>query len=444
MSMQVRDQTHDLALRSWVESANDPAGDFPVQNLPYGVFQRDEREQPRIGAAIGDRVLDLRAAVEARALDAAGPQACGALAAASLNELMRLGPTAWKTTRSAVSAVLRHSRAGVSAVTGAVAAALHPQRDVKLLVPAHIGDYSDFYASLHHATNVGSMFRPDNPLMPNWKHLPVGYHGRASSIVVSGTPVRRPMGQTVADDASPPTFGPCKLLDYEMELGAFVGPGNELGTRIPLADAGRHLFGVVLVNDWSARDVQKWEYQPLGPFNAKNFATTIGPWVVTTEALAPFRRPGPPRGKGDPAMLDYLKPQGGESDRWSLDITVEVLIASQQMRERGMAPTRISLGSFSDMYWTLAQMLVHHTSTGCNMRPGDLIASGTISGPTEDSRGCLLERTWRGQKPITLADGTQRKFLQDGDEVILRGWCEGGGAARIGLGECRGIILPAQ
>ena len=315
-----------------------------------------------------------------------------------------------------------------------------PREAVDLLAPAVIGDYTDFYASVHHATNVGSMFRPDNPLMPNYKHLPVGYHGRSSSIVASGTPVRRPRGQTKADDAALPAYGPSRLLDYEMEMGFFVGPGNDLGRPIPMSRARSHIFGMVIVNDWSARDVQKWEYQPLGPFNAKNFATSISAWVVTMDALEPYRVAAPPRDEDDPPLVDYLKPV----DDGAYDITVEVHLASQQMRERRMDPARISRGSFTDMYWTIEQMLVHHASTGCNFRPGDLLASGTVSGPAEDSRGCLLERTWRGQNPIKLPDGTERKFLADGDEVTMRAWCERQGAARIGFGDCRGVIVPAE
>jgi fumarylacetoacetase len=284
------------------------------------------------------------------------------------------------------------------------------------------------------------MFRPNQPLMPNWKHLPVGYHGRASSIVVDGTPVRRPHGQTSATDDGPPSFGPSKLLDHELEMGVFFGgQGNALGSRIPVSKAAEHLFGCVIVNDWSARDVQKWEYQPLGPFNAKNFCTSVSPWVVTLEALRPYCIPGPARKETDPSMLDYLR----WSDDFVVDVKLEVLIASAAMREKGMAPTRVSIGTFADMYWTMSQMLAHHTSTGCNMRPGDLLASGTISGPAKESRGCMLERTWRGAEPITLADGTERRFLQDGDELIIRGWCEKPGLPRIGFGECRGMVLPA-
>jgi len=303
-----------------------------------------------------------------------------------------------------------------------------------------IGDYTDFYASAHHATNVGKMFRPDSaPLLPNYKHMPVGYHGRASSVVLTGAPVRRPMGQTKADDAQTPTFGPCRLLDYELEMAAVVGAGNALGSRIDIRRWRDHLVGMVLLNDWSARDIQKWEYVPLGPFNAKNFASTISPWVVTFDALAPFAVGPPARGPEDPSNLDYLTPPGD-----AFDITLEVLLQSQQMRDAGAPPMRVSRGSLEDMYWTVAQMLAHHTSTGCNLRPGDLLGTGTVSGPRDDSRGCLLERTWRGTQPLTLPTGEARKFLADGDTVIIRGFCEREGFRRIGVGECVGTILPAE
>ena len=438
--MPTTDPTHDPQRRSFIETANAPDSDFPIQNLPLGVFRRKaEERKPRIGVAIGDQILDLARCVELHALDQVKPEAACALSAATLNEFMSLGRLHWKALRRQVASLLdEHGR-----MAGDIAlqtAALVPMREAEMLLPCAIGDYTDFYASIHHATNVGSMFRPDNPLLPNYKHLPVGYHGRASSIVASGESIRRPMGQTVTNDAGPPTFGPCKLLDYEMEMGFFVGPGNEMGTRIAIGEAPAHIFGMVIVNDWSARDIQKWEYQPLGPFNAKNFGTTISPWVVTLEALAPFRTQSPLRGEADPQPLEYLR----SDEEFALNITVEVRIASQAMREKGVPPTLISKGNMRDMYWTIAQMLTHHTSTGCNMRPGDLLATGTISGPSEDSRGCLLERTWRGQNPITLADGTQRKFLQDGDEVIMAVYCVAEGAKRIGFGECRGIVLPAE
>jgi fumarylacetoacetase len=441
--MPTTDPTHDPARRSFLDSANDPRADFPIQNLPLGVFVRHGggagEQKPRIGIAIGDRIVDVPRCIELKLLDGIKPEAACALCAETLNPFMALGRTHWKQVRRQVAALLDES-SRLRDDLGTQMAVLVPMIEAEMLLPATIGDYSDFYASIHHATNVGSMFRPDNPLLPNYKHLPVGYHGRASSIVASGTDVRRPMGQTVTSDAGPPTFGACKLLDYEMEMGFFVGPGNELGTRIAMRDAAAHVFGMVIVNDWSARDIQKWEYQPLGPFNAKNFATTISPWVVTLEALAPYRMSGPPRGEGDPQLLDYLKPE----EEFALNITVEVKIASAIMREKKMQPMLVSRGNLRDMYWTIMQMLVHHTSTGCNMRPGDLLATGTISGTGEDSRGCLLERTWRGSKPLTLPDGTERKFLQDGDEVIMNAWCETDGFRRIGFGECRGTILPAS
>jgi len=317
----------------------------------------------------------------------------------------------------------------------AAAAHLVPMSEVELLLPCDIGDYSDFYASIHHATNVGSMFRPDNPLLPNYKWLPVGYHGRASSIVVSGTPVRRPWGQTSEHPGGPPSFTPSRRLDYEMELGAFIGPGNALGYPIPISQAGDHLVGLCLLNDWSARDIQTWEYQPLGPFLAKSFATSISPWVVTMEALDPFRRASAPRPASDPQPLAHLRCDTDDA----YDITLEVWLRSAIMAE----PVRLSRSQFSSLYWTLSQMVAHHASNGCPLRPGDLIGSGTVSGPEKENRGCLLELAWGGSDPVKLPSGELRKFLEDGDEVILRGWCEAPGYRRIGLGECRGKVLPA-
>jgi fumarylacetoacetase len=315
-------------------------------------------------------------------------------------------------------------------------------KDAELLVPARIGDYTDFYASISHATNVGSMFRPDNALLPNYKWVPIGYHGRSSSIVISGTNVTRPNGQTRDGAEGAPTFGPSKRLDYELEVGVFVGSGNSLGATIPIDQAESHVFGLCLVNDWSARDIQTWEYQPLGPFLAKNFATTVSPWVVTLDALAPFRAPAYKRADGDPEPLPYLT-AAVDRERGGIDITLEVSITTAKMRESKTPPFRISRGSFTEMYWTVAQLLTHHASNGCNMRPGDLLASGTVSGPQKESRGCLLERTWRGTEPLQLPSGETRAFLQDGDEVIMRGWCERSGHPRIGFGECRGIVLPS-
>jgi fumarylacetoacetase len=440
--MPTTDPTHDPKRRSFLESANDSLAHFPIQNLPMGVFRRHggaADNRPRIGVAIGDRVLDVPRAIELKLLDTLKVDAVDALRSETLNDYMALGRMHWKQVRRAVASLLEES-SRVRDDLGMQTAVLVPMIEAEMLLPASIGDYTDFYASIHHATNVGSMFRPDNPLLPNYKHLPVGYHGRASSIVVSGTEVCRPMGQTVTSDAGPPSFGPCKLLDYEMEMGIFVGPGNELGTRIAMREAAAHVFGMVIVNDWSARDIQKWEYQPLGPFNAKNFATSISPWVVTMEALAPYRLDGPPRDVNDPQPLEYLKPE----EEYSLNITVEVMISSASMRDKRMEPVLVSRSNMRDMYWTIMQMLVHHTSTGCNMRTGDLLATGTISGAGEDSRGCLLERTWRGQNPIKLPDGTERKFLQDGDEVTMSAFCEADGFRRIGFGECRGIIAAAE
>ena len=417
------DATHAADLRSWVESANDPTTDFPIQNLPFGVFRRrGTDESPRVGVAIGDQIFDLAAADIMRA--------------EALNELMSLGRETSRELRAEVSARLRD---GVEPQPSLLVA----MSDAEMFVPAHIGDYTDFYASIHHATNVGSMFRPDNPLLPNYKWVPIGYHGRASSIVVSGTSVRRPLGQTRDGADGAPTFGPSKRLDYEMEVGIFVGQGNTLGERIAIEDAESHIFGLCLVNDWSARDVQTWEYQPLGPFLAKNFATTVSPWVVTLDALEPFRAPAFPRADGDPAPLPYLYNQN-DTNYGGLGISLEVCIASDKMRAAGMPAHRVSAVSFTQMYWTIAQLLTHHASNGCNMSAGDLLASGTVSGPEKDSRGCLLERTWRGTEPLTLPTGETRTFLQDGDEVIMRGFCERDGHRRIGFGECRGVVLGAN
>jgi fumarylacetoacetase len=312
-------------------------------------------------------------------------------------------------------------------------------RDVEPTLPARVGDYTDFYASIHHATNVGSMFRPDNPLLPNYKWVPIGYHGRASSIVASGTTVRRPAGQTRDDPASPPSYAPSRRLDYELEIGAVVSAGNPLGEPIPIGDAERHVAGLCLVNDWSARDIQTWEYQPLGPFLAKSFATTVSPWIVTLDALAPFRVPAAERAAGDPAPLPYLDDPEDRA-RGGFGITLEVLLTTRRMRDDGHAPFLVSRGNFATMYWTVAQLVAHHSSNGCNLLPGDLIASGTVSGPEKESRGCLLERTWRGSDPLLLPTGERRQFLEDDDEVVMRAWCARDGHRRIGFGECRGRV----
>ncbi len=433
-------QTHDPARRSWVESANDPASDFPLQNLPYGVFRIKSSGTPHIGVAVGDRILDLHAIAAAGLLPDAVRDACRQ---PNLNALMSLGASAWSALRACLSELLGADTCPTGPIRAQVEACLVSAASAEMLLPAAIGDYTDFYASVFHATNVGSMFRPDSPLLPNYKWVPIGYHGRGSSIAASGTPVRRPHGQLKAPDAPAPVFGTSKSLDYELELGAFVGPGNKLGETIPIARAASHLFGVVLLNDWSARDIQSWEYQPLGPLLAKNFASTISPWVVTMEALAPFRAPAFARPADDPAPLPHLA-DAHDAAHGGLDLTLEVFLLTEKMRAAGAAPHRLSSGNFQNLYWTLAQLLAHHASNGCNLQPGDLLGSGTVSGPEKSSRGCLLELTWRGAQPLKLPNGEERKFLADGDEIILRGHAERPGFRRIGLGECRGLILPAN
>ena len=428
-------ETHDPALRSWVASANLAGADFPIQNLPFGVFRRQaSHEQWRIGVAIGAEILDLSQAADYLGeLDQASLAACRA---ESLNQLMSLTPAVWSSIRLQLSRMLREG----SSLQAELTPLLLAQAEAEMALPATIGDYTDFYASIFHATNIGSMFRPDNPLLPNYKYVPIGYHGRASSIRVSGASIKRPHGQTKAPDAEVPTFGPCRLLDYELELGFWVGQGNDLGQPVSIEQAENHVFGVCLLNDWSARDIQAWEYQPLGPFLAKNFISSISPWVVTLEALAPYRCPAFERPADDPAPLDYLDSPANRR-AGGLDLVLEVSLQTTSMRAAGQAAEVISLGNFSDMYWTFAQMLTHHTSNGCNLQPGDLLGSGTISGPSKTSRGCLMELTWRGQEPIQLSNGEQRRFLQAGDEVIIRGWCGVSGGLKIGLGECRGVVL---
>jgi fumarylacetoacetase len=433
------DDTHDPALTSWVESAQASGADFPIQNLPLGAFTMPGDNRPRIGIAIGDSVLDLAACHADALFDGSLADVGAAVAGTSLNALMALGPAARAALRRAASRWLRSP----SDRQARVQPHLRPMRELTLQVPASIGDYTDFYASLFHATNVGSMLRPDEPLLPNYKHLPIGYHGRASSIVVSGTPIRRPRGQAKPETAMLPGFGPSRRLDYELEGGVFVGTGNALGSPIAIDSAEDHLFGLCLVNDWSARDIQQWEYQPLGPFLGKSFATTISPWVVTLEALEPFRAPVAPRPDGDPAPPPYLSSDWIGS-RGALDVHLEAALRSARMRAEGTPPHVVSRSNLKHLYWTVGQLLAHHASNGCNLRSGDLLATGTVSGPTRASRGCLLELTWRGTEPLTLPTGETRRFLEDGDEVVFRGWCERPGAAHIGFGECTGIVLAAD
>ena len=436
-------ETHDPRLRSWVQSANTRAGDFPIQNLPFGAFRRSASSPGRIGVAIGDEILDLHLGAERGMFDAAPTLVRNACRASSLNDLMRLGPEVWTALRSTMSGWLREDGAGRSVHQHAIEPLLVSQSAVAMLLPADIGDYTDFYASIFHATNVGSMFRPDEPLLPNYKYVPIGYHGRASSVVPSGTPVRRPVGQVMPDGASEPLLCASRRLDYELEVGVFVGQGNDLGDAIRIERAEQHVFGVCLLNDWSARDIQAWEYQPLGPFLAKSFATSISPWVVTLDALEPFRAPAFRRPEGDPAPLPYLD-GGGVRANAGIDLRLEVALSTARMRQLQHAPHVVSRSSMRHLYWTIGQLLTHHASNGCNLRPGDLLGTGTVSGPTRESRGCLLELTWRGSEPLELPSGETRRFLEDGDEVVIRGYCEREGAVRIGLGECRGRIIPAR
>jgi fumarylacetoacetase len=420
------------AIRSWVEKANDPHTDFPLSNLPFGVFRSGD-DGVRIGVAIGDSILDLRAAVRQDLLAALPREVTEACSADALNQLMSLGRDAMPPLRACLMEWLSDP-----AEQSRVKPLLLTQREVQMLLPARIGDYTDFYASIHHATNVGRLFRPDNPLLPNYKHIPIGYHGRASSLVVSGTEIRRPCGQIKAQ-----TFGPTQLLDYEMEAGFFIGQSNKLGQPIPIDQAESHLFGLCLVNDWSARDIQSWEYQPLGPFLAKNFATSISPWIVTMEALEPFRTVAFPRPEDDPKPLAYLDSPSMQA-AGGIDLKMEVWLQTARMRRENADAICLGKSNLQNLYWTLSQMLTHHASNGCNLQPADLMATGTVSGPTEDSLGCLLEHTKRGTEPVELPNGESRGFLEDGDEVILRGYCKREGYPRIGFGECRGVLLPAQ
>jgi fumarylacetoacetase len=431
------DATHDPALQSWVASANDAATDFPIQNLPFGRFRRAGTDEPwRIGVAIGDQVLDLKLAAAAWPAEVA--TLLEPLAVGDLNRFMSRPPPARRRLRTALSSAL----AAGSAFQRDLSACLVAQRDVEMSLPCTIGDYTDFYTGIHHATTVGTLFRPDNPLLPNYKWVPIGYHGRSSSIVVSGAPIRRPLGQTKGS-AEVPQFGPSRRLDYELELGFLIGPGNALGTPISIDEAEDHLFGVTLFNDWSARDVQAWEYQPLGPFLSKNFASTLSPWVVTMEALAPFRT-ALQRPAGAPAPLPYLSSVQNRL-HGALDIQLEVWLQTGAMRAAGEAAVRLSSGNAADAaYWTAAQLVAHHTVGGCNLQPGDLLGSGTLSGALPTQAGSLLELTLGGRQPITLPNGEARCFLEDGDTVTLRAACMRPGARRIGLGECTGTVIAAS
>lgn len=432
------DETHDPMLRSWVSSANDPSCDFPIQNLPFGRFRTaDSGDDWRVGVAIGDQVLDLQRAGQALGWR---PHEAGLgelFSSGRLEGFMASGPGARRTLRGALSRALREG----SSQRDALQMWLVPQSRVEMGLPCTIGDYTDFYTGIHHATSVGQLFRPDNPLLPNYEWVPIGYHGRSSSIVPSGHPVRRPMGQTRSGTSEVPTFGPTQRLDYEVELGFVVGHGNALGVPISISKAEDHLFGVTLFNDWSARDIQAWEYQPLGPFLSKNFASTISPWVVTLEALAPFRAPLQ-RGAGRPEPLPYLESAENRASG-GFRIQLEAWLQTAAMRDAGLPAVRLSSSSVDQAaFWTAAQLVAHHTCGGCNLQPGDLLGSGTLSGPQADQAGSLLELTGGGKAPIHLPNGESRAFLADGDSLALRGYCEGAGYRRIGFGQCVGQIQP--
>ena len=439
--MTLLNETHDPALRSWVPSAQVPGCDFPVQNLPFAVFRRaDSGETWRGGVAIGAQVLDLAELLKADLLKPGQAQARRALQAAAqdtLNELMALGPAHWSALRGCLSRLLREG----AAEQARLEPCLVPQAQAEYRLPARIGDYTDFYTSVHHATNIGRLFRPDSPLLPNYKWVPIGYHGRASSIVVSGTNFHRPCGQLMPPGAEQPTLGASRRLDIELELGVFIGPGNEWGQAIPIDEAEHHVFGICLLNDWSARDIQGWEYQPLGPFLSKNFATSLSPWVVTMEALAPYRLPFT-RPAADPQPLPYLD-SAGQRAAGALDIELEVLLQTAAMRQQGGDPASICQTNYRHAYWTVAQMVAHHSVGGCNLQPGDLLGTGTLSGPEPHQAAALIELTAGGKQPVVLPGGEQRTFLEDGDRVLLRGWCEKPGAARVGFGVCEAEVLPA-
>ena len=438
MSAPLLDETHDPALQSWVESANAAGTDFPIQNLPLGVFRRAGSSEPlRAGVAIGDQVLDLSMAADADAIAAEVAALLRADANGGLNTFMAAGQPARVALRRALSLALTQG----SSLQAALTPALVPQVQAEMALPCRIGDYTDFYASIHHATTIGTLFRPDNPLLPNYKWVPIGYHGRASSIGVSGQQVRRPLGQMKRPQDDGPHFGPCQRLDYELELAAFVSRPNAQGSPVPITQAEEHLFGLALFNDWSARDIQAWEYQPLGPFLSKNFASTLSPWIVTLEALAPFRAPWT-RASGDPQPLPYLD-SPGTRDRGGFDIQLEVLLQTPRMREAGLAAQRLTRSNFNEAYWTVAQMLAHHTVGGCNLQAGDLLGSGTMSGPSADQGGSLQELSLGGTRPLILANGETRRFLEDGDSVVMRGRCERAGFRSIGFGDCEGRVLPS-
>jgi fumarylacetoacetase len=433
------DHTHDAGTRSWLAAAHTEGCDFPIQNLPFAVFRRAGSDEAfRGGVAIGDQVVDLAALAARGHLEGLALDAARACLQPALNDFFALGPAAWRALRHALFARLKTDAAAIDATR----ACLVPQSAVEFALPARIGDYTDFYTSIDHALNIGRLLRPDDPITPNFQWIPIAYHGRVSTLGVSGQQFHRPMGQTMAAGAAAPSYGPCARLDYELELGIYIGQGNAAGESIPLAEAEAHIFGICLLNDWSARDIQFWEMAPLGPFLAKNFATTVSPWIVTMDALAPYRTTWT-RPADHPQPLAYLEDAANRASG-ALDIRLEVWLESAKARADGSGASRLSATSFRHQYWSVAQMVAHHTVGGCSLNPGDLFGSGTISGPGPGEAGAMIELTRGGQAPVVLANGEQRGFLQDGDAVMLRGWCEKPGAARIGFGESRGTVLPPR
>ena len=435
----ILNETHNPALTSWVESANVENCDFPIQNLPFASFKRkDSKEDFRAGVAIGDQVLDLKALFALNVFTGDAQLALEQCCHGPLNAFMSMGKRFWSALRHALSQALTQG----AELENSLVTCLVAQSNAEYALPCQIGDYTDFYTSIHHATSVGIKFRPDNPLLPNYKWVPIGYHGRSSSIEVSGSDFKRPKGQTKAPTATEPSFGPCKRLDYEMEVGIFIGNGNDLGAPISIENAEDHVFGMCLFNDWSARDIQGWEYQPLGPFLSKSFASTVSPWIITSEALAPYRAQWT-RDNADPQPLPYLESEQNR-DFGALDLTLQVLIETSAMRKAGQAPVQLSQSNFKDSYWTVAQMVAHHTVNGCNLRAGDMFGSGTQSGPNPEEAGSMLELSNAGSEPITLPNGETRTFLEDGDCVIMKGWCKKDGVARIGFGEVNATVLAAD
>ena len=433
--------TVQTELCSWVESANGHS-DFSLANLPLGVFSRDG-DEPRGGVAVGDFIFDLSVACDAGLFDGQALEAAKAASGGSLNAFFALGASARNALRGALQELLGEGNAQRERLQGMGESLLAPMDRCQMHVPAKVGDYTDFYVGIHHANNVGKLFRPDNPLLPNYKYVPIGYHGRASTIDVSGATVKRPNGQTMPPGASEPSFGPSKRLDYELELGIWIGEGNARGEAIAIGEAGSHVAGFCLLNDWSARDLQAWEYQPLGPFLSKSFATSVSPWVVTPEALEPFRCAQPSRPEGDPRPLPYLYDEQ-DQQQGALNIELEVLLLTAAMREQGLPAQRIAVSSTTNMYWTVAQMVAHHSVNGCSLQPGDLFGSGTLSGASADSLGSLLEITQGGKQALELPSGETRTFLEDGDEIILKARCRRDGFASIGFGECHGRVMPAS